>query len=344
MNVRGKALYRDCQRSVEASGTEGLAALRESHLVVAGGTGFVGSWLTTMIAYLNDEYGFRTRVTSISRRAAGFARLVEVLGERSDVQHIACDVRQLVDLPADSTWVVNAAANPDARQHASSPIETAAVIAEGTARVLAVAERVVGLRNVLHLSSGLVAATGQVGPSTPTSIYVAAKHYSEALAAAYRSQARLPVVVSRPFTFFGPFQDMKAPWAANNFVHAALNGLPLKILGNGKSARAYMYGSDMAVLALLQLVGGRNGEVYDLGGREVLTTRELADIVIKQVGRPLEVRINTMSRDDGVSRLVPHLEPSLREFQYEAAFSPSEAIGSTIAWLENNRAWLDRAI
>jgi dTDP-glucose 4,6-dehydratase len=330
-----QAVYADCRRSFEATGTEGLDPLRGSLVLVTGATGFVGTWLLSAIAYLNDTHDFRTRVVALSRRPSRLAEQAPFLAGRDDIQPLMGDVRQFLEAPAGTEWIVHAAAVPDSRHHATSPIETASVIAEGTLRVLQMAEQVSNLRRMLHFSSGLVHrkpagdSDGRVGA---LSVYTEAKSFSEALCAAFRTQARLPIVITRPYTFLGPFQALDAPWAANNFLHAALHGQPLKLLGSGSTARAYLYGSDMAVLALHQLVQGQSGETYDLGGAAPIPLIDLARIVVQQANRPLEIRVNTAGREVGAAHLVPDLSRSEKAFGYRPAFDAAEAVGRTLAW------------
>ena len=327
-----EAIASDLRRSLGVDGLARLAPLKGGLLFIAGGTGFVGTWLSALVAHLNDEHGFRTRVTSLSRRPSRLAAQAPFLANRDDLQLVEGDVRGFTQVPAGVEWVINAAGSPDSRAHATSPIETASTIADGTAHLLRAVEGSGRLRNFLHLSSGLIGSEG-VRPVGASSIYADAKRYSEALCAAYRTQARLPVVIARPFTFMGPFQPLDAPWAANNFLHAALNGRPLKLLGSGKVARAYLYGSDMAVLALTQLVGGRSGETYDLGGVEPVLLIDLAEMVLASAGRPLEIRLNTAGRDGpSDDRLVPDMTRSMQAFGFKPAFGPQDTVARTLQW------------
>lgn len=335
------ALFADCERSLAVTGVTPLEELRGSRILVTGATGFVGTWLLTLLSHLNDRHAFGVEVTALARRPSRLEEQAPFLAARSDIKRLMADIRQYIEAPAGTNWILHAAAVPDSRHHATSPIETASVIADGTARVMQMAEQAEDLRRLLHYSSGLVPgrysqeADGRVGAS---SVYTEAKGYSEALCAAYRTQARLPIVITRPYTFLGPFQALDAPWAANNFLHAALNGQPLKLLGSGETARSYLYGSDMAVLSLLQLVQGKSGETYDLGGTDAIPLIELAQTVVAQAGRPLEIRVNTAGRDVGASRLVPNMEKSLKAFGFRPAFNPAEAIGRTLAWHQAGRA------
>lgn len=324
-------IFADCERSLGRH-VAALDDLKNSRVLITGATGFVGCWLLAVLAYLNDQHGFGVEITGIARRPSRLREQAPFLAERGDVTLLMADIRQVFEVPGDTRWILHAAANPDSRHHATNPIDTASVIADGTARMLQMAEHADDLRRIVHFSSGLVAtrhANERVGAS---SVYVEAKGYSEALCAAYRTQARLPIVITRPYTFLGPFQALDAPWAANNFLHAALHGQPLKLLGDGQTARSYLYGSDMAVLALLQLIGGKSGETYDLGGITPLPLLELAQTVVAQAGRPLEIRVNTAGRPVGAATLVPDMAKSVQAFGFHPAFTPAEAIARTFAW------------
>lgn len=338
---RGTEIFADCRRSLEATGGKGLEPLRGGKLLITGATGFVGTWLLSLLAHLNDAHGFGIEVTALARRPSRLVEQAPFLAGRKDIRLLGADVRQFVEAPVGVQWIVHAAADPDSRHHATNPIETASVISEGTARIMRMAEQAQSLGKVLHFSSGLVHARGGEEPNGrvgASSVYIEAKAFSEALCAAYRTQARLPIVITRPYTFLGPFQALDAPWAANNFLHSALNGQPLKLLGSGDVARSYLYGSDMAVLALHQLVGGRSGETYDLGGTEPISLIDLARTVVGQASRQLEIRINTAARGAGSARLVPDLAKSVNAFGFKPAFTAAEAVARTLAWHEGLRA------
>lgn len=336
------ALYEDCERSLKSTGVAGLEKLRNSTLFIAGGSGFVGLWLSTMAAYLNDAQAFRIKIVAASRRKARVAEQAAFLLSRKDYEFRQADVRQLAELPSDVSWIVNAAGSPDNRQHATDPVSTMSVFAEGADHLLRLAEQAARLKAILHFSSSAVyggggASNGQTLSEgsvalDATSAYGEAKRYAEVLCAAFRTQARLPLIITRPFTFVGPFQSLDAPWAVNHFLHAALEGQPLKVQGAGDSVRALLYGSDMAALALHQLTGGKTGAVYNLGGVTPHTLRAIAEIVVTRSGRPLEVRFNTAGKQLPQSYLIPDMSRSVSEFGFKPAFSAADAVARTLHW------------
>ena len=331
--VEKDRIYADCAKSFAATGTAALADLRGSHVLVTGASGFVGSWLLSTLAFLNDVHDFRTQVTAIARWPGVIQQRAPLLAARDDIAWTGMDVRQLVSVPDGVEWLIHAAGNPDSRHHATSPIETAAVIGEGTLRILRLAEQASGLRQILHLSSGLVSGVAVSGRAvSPDSAYVEAKRYSETLCYAFRTQAKLPIAITRPFTFLGPFQNLDSPWAANNFLHAAIEGQPLKIRGDGRAVRSYLYGSDMAMIALHQMVQGDSGEIYDLGGVDAMSVLDLANLVVGQTKRPLDIRVNTAVRHADTDRFLPDMDRSIDQLGVRPAFSVGEAVARTLAW------------
>jgi nucleoside-diphosphate-sugar epimerase len=306
--------------------------LRGTGILLTGASGFMGSWLLSALAFLNDVHGFGARVTAVARHPERIDQRAPFLAGRADIVWQASDVRQLVTLPDDLVWLIHAAGIPDSRHHATSPIETASVIAEGTFRVLRLAEQATRLQRILHVSSGLADGKGGYARAVPTTAYVEAKRFSETLCYAFRSQAKLPIVITRPYTLLGPFQDIESPWAANNFLHAAIEGQPLKIRGDGTAVRAYLYGSDMAAMVLTQMACGESGDIFDLGGTEVMTVADLAHVVAAQVRRTLDIRTNAAARPSRDDRFVPNMDRTMRQLGAGPAFSTAEAVARSLAW------------
>ena len=69
-----------------------LSALRDQSILVTGGTGFLGTWLTEILAHLNDKHGFHVRINLLATRQTEFAERTPHLAHRPDVKLITQDV------------------------------------------------------------------------------------------------------------------------------------------------------------------------------------------------------------------------------------------------------------
>lgn len=345
MNLECQARIRkDCLQVLNGREKK-LQALSQSELVVIGGTGFVGSWIAEMVAALNDEYQFGIRLSLISRSTDQFASRLPHLANRSDVQLIKSDVRQLGQFPMNAEWVIHAAANPDVRTHASNPLDTASVIVDGTMSAMRTAERMGRLKKFLYLSSGLVCgsqpgssigvaenASGAPAPDA-SFVYANAKRFAEVICSAARAQSRIPVLVARPFSFIGPYQSLDTPWAQTTFLSDALRGHHIRLLGDGQVVRSYLYGSDAAYWFLTILTAGQSGDVVNVGSPVGVSLQDLAMGVAKNFDPPPEILFNTAPRSVGrAAQLLPDTTHAQNDYGLSVFTPLDEAIRLTVQW------------
>lgn len=334
----------DCLR-ILAGREEGLEGLRQSELVVIGGTGFVGSWIAELVATLNDDFQYGIKLSLLSRNTDMFASRIPHLAHRSDVSLLRADVRQLAQFPMRADWVIHAAANPDVRTHVSNPLDTASVVVDGTMTVVRTAERLGQLRSLLYLSSGLVCgpqpasgagvAENVQGAPAPDAcfVYPNAKRFAETICSAARAQSRVPVLVARPFSFIGPYQSLDTPWAQTTFMADALHGRAIRVLGDGQVVRSYLYGSDAAFWLLRILTHGQSGDVVNVGSPVRVTLQELAETVARNFEPSPEILFKTSPRNTGAATpLLPDTTHAQREYGL-SVFTPfEEAVRLTAHW------------
>jgi len=332
----------DCLRILKSGRDKLLDPLRQTELVVIGGTGFVGTWIAEMVASLNDEYQFGIKLHLVSRSTEKFSSQAPHLAAREDIQLIKSDVRQLGKIPMNTDWVIHAAANPDVRTHASNPLDTASVIVEGTMSVVRTAERLGRLKKLLYLSSGLVCSSqdsslsenAKGAPELGASfIYPNAKRFAETVCSAARVQSRIPVLVARPFSFIGPYQSLDTPWAQTTFLADALHGRPIRLLGDGQLKRSYLYGSDAAYWFLRILTTGPSGDVVNVGSQEDISLQDLAEIVAQNFEPSPEILLNTSPRNQGrTTLLIPDITHVHDEYGLSVLTPLNEAVKLTAQW------------
>lgn len=345
MNPRAIDLVRQDARDALQGREQLLGELKGARLLVTGGTGFMGTWIAELVACLNDEHRFGVGLTLLARSTDRFALEHPHLAGRPDVTLVKADIRHVVEIPQETRYVVHAAASPDNRVHATEPVETMELIANGTSAILRAVGRCSSFSRLLNLSSALV--SGRQRPDLPalaeaaaeappvgqvTSAYSEAKRYAETLCSAARSQYKVPVVTARPFAFVGPFLQLDRPWAVTDLLRDALTGQAIRVLGDGQTVRSYLYGSEAAFWLLRTLVAGVPGQAYNVGSPEAVTLERLAQLIAAEFSPRPEVRLNAGGAAVQTTRLVPDLTLARRALGLEARIDLASAIRRTVAW------------
>lgn len=338
------SIRKDCEKSLSGQ-VEALTALKDQSLLVTGGTGFVGKWIAETVSLLNTKYNFNIKLHLLARNTQDFREYVPHLAQQPFIHLIENDVRNVTDLPEDVRWVIHAAGSPDSRKHSSKPLKTIDTIYRGTHAMLDACLRLPDLRKFVHISSNYVYGhqpegvtaikedqVGTYDPNTVNAVYGEAKRLAETVCAIFRNQ-QLPVTIVRPFAFIGPYQELDKPWAINNFIRDSILGGPIRILGNDQTVRSYLYASDLAVSLLKILVAGKSGSIYNLGGNQAISLKELAGRITRNFGHQIEV-LTRSSRVFSSSPVfsVPDLTRLVAEVDVKAVFDLDMAIKKTIDW------------
>ena len=332
-----------------------LEALKNKSVFISGGTGFIGSWLTEFIAYLNDNFGFGSHVILMSWDAYRMEESAPHLACRSDVTLIDSDVRSDFQIPAQCSWIVHLAGTPDNRVHISNPLGVMDTIINGTRQVLHAASRLSNLKNFLNVSSSLVYGSqpwemerlsegylGSVDCAAASYSYAEAKRVAETYCHVYRTQFRFPVVNVRPFAFVGPYQFafsgphhlMERPWAINNFIHRAFEGGPIRITCDEETVRSYMYPSDMAFWLLRILTAGRSGMTFNLGSPWGFTLRQVAETVASCFEDPPLIDAPPPQRNLMRSKSVPDTSRAKEYLGLDLTVGLENAIKRTVEWIQ----------
>lgn len=333
----------DCDAVIQQD-LQALNHLKNDTILITGGTGFVGTWLLNLLTHLNESYQFNANIIVLARQTEAFKSKHSYLTKRSPIQFINQDIRYLSDLPADINWVVHAAMTPDNRFHASNPIETMSIIADGTLSLLNNLQRLSNLKMLLNISSGLVYGSqpnelsaiseqylGAPKIGTVSSAYAEAKRYAETLCGSARSQAKIPTIIARPFAFIGPYQSLEAPWAINNFMRDAIQGNTIRILGDGKTLRSYLYASDMAFWLLKMLGNGQSGDIYNVGSDQVIALEQLALLVANHSHQKVDVKLQCTASDN-TAHFIPDIAQASNHLQLKPSVDLETAIKRTMAW------------
>lgn len=150
----------------------------------------------------------------------------------------------------------------------------------------------------------------------PHSPYGATKLAAEHLCMLYHANYGLPVSALRYFTVYGPRQ--RPDMAFHLFFRAALEGNPIRILGDGSQTRDFTYVSDIVAANKLAAQRATEGKTVNVGGGERRSLREVLKLIGETAGRELEIRYEEASKGD-----VRDTWASVDRMKRELGFTPA---------------------
>jgi uncharacterized protein YbjT (DUF2867 family) len=232
----------------------------ESLVTIFGGSGFLGRHVVRALA----RHGYRIRVAVRRPELAGHLQPLGQVGQIHAVQANLRDAASVEAAARDADVVINLVGILFERGRQRFD----AVHAFG-AEAVALAASAFGAR-LIHVS-----AIG--ADERSSSLYARSKAKGERLALAASPSA----VVVRPSILFGPEDDF-----FNRFASMACFSPALPLIGGGHTRFQPVFAGDVAAAIVCAMEGrARGGEVYELGGPEVRSFRELMQFVLATIER-----------------------------------------------------------
>lgn len=120
---------------------------------------------------------------------------------------------------------------------------------------------------------------GQVDPVGPRSAYEEGKRFGEALVALYVRKYGLDAKIIRVFNTYGPGMSARDLRVIPQFVTKILDNQEIVIYGDGQQKRTFLYVDDLVTALKIAMAQGKTGEVYNVGGEEMVSIAELGAVV-----------------------------------------------------------------
>ena len=143
------------------------------------------------------------------------------------------------------------------------------------------------LKRVIYASTSSVYGKNASGdeslPTNPSSPYGITKLAAEQLCRVYSDEFGVPAVVLRYFSVYGPRQRPEMGY--HLFINAILQGKPIKLTGDGSQVRGNTYIAD-CVEATVRATQAPPGEVFNLGGGDLVTVLDVFRKLEKIIGKP----------------------------------------------------------
>lgn len=312
-------------------------------IFVTGGAGFIGSEFIRLVLSLNKGYAI-LNYDNLTY-AGNLANLKSVAEDpayefaKGDI----CDAAAVESAMAGCDSVVHFAAESHVDRSIYEPSAAIQTNVTGTFVLLQVARKV-GVKRFLHISTDEVYGDMAAGAFAdenssirPSSPYSASKAGSDLLVASYVRTYGLPAIVTRSSNNYGPFQfpEKFLPLLITN----ALEDKPLPIYGDGKQQRDWLHVRDNCLGLLAVLERGRIGEVYNIGGSDIVENLDMARRLLRIMGKPETLLSYVTDRPGHDRRYALNCEKIERELGWKPSISLEQGLRQTMEWYKTHGDW-----
>jgi dTDP-glucose 4,6-dehydratase len=176
-------------------------------------------------------------------------------------------------------------------------------------------------------------------PLAPNSPYSASKAAADLLVRAYVHTFQFPAVITRCSNNYGPYQfpEKLIPL----FISNALQDQQVPVYGQGTNIRDWIHVLDHCRGIEAALLRGREGEVYNFGGRTELTNLELTKLLLKLLDKPESLIRYVTDRPGHDLRYAIDCSKAETELGWKAQIPFERGLRETIDWYRQHRNWIE---
>ncbi len=316
-------------------------------VVVAGGAGFLLSYLVDFLVALNDRGAQPpVRIVVLDNFSSGAPARLAHLAQRPDVAIHDLNIARPLELEGAADYVVHGASIASPPLYRRYPIETIEANVWGTRHLLDYAAAR-DVRSFVYLSSSEIygdpdagsiptpeSYPGHVSSTGPRACYDESKRLGETLCVAYHQQRAVPAKMVRPFNVYGPRLSLEDGRIVPDLLRDALAGGPLRLFSDGAPTRSFCYISDAIAGILAVLLSDHDGEPFNVGNDEEISIRHLAEMMGELAPGNPRVEFET-HRDpaylvDNPNRRCPDVTKSRELLGYEPRVRTREGLARTL--------------
>lgn len=312
-------------------------------VLVTGGAGFIGSFLSEALVRAGAEVVVFTRYSS---RGIGGAVDFTEPSLRAQMRFIMGDLKDPAGVAAaarDCDTIFHLGAHIGIPYSYVHPVDVIQTNVMGTTNVLEAA-RASGAQKVVLFSTSEVYGTARYAPIDEDhplqgqSPYSASKISADQIGLSYHRAFETPVAICRPFNTYGPRQPARA--FIPTVISQALRGDEVR-LGSLHPTRDLLFVEDTVEGALrVAETPGSTGEVVQLGTGIEISMGDLAQKICDILGRSPRIISDETDRKrpdkSEVNRLIASTERADHLLDWRPRTSLEEGLTKTAEWVSEN--------
>ena len=314
-------------------------------VLVTGAAGFIGS--NFVRHWVHEHPGDRVVALDLLTYAGNRPNLDDVEGKIRFVHADIADTDVVASVLDDEAVdvIVNFAAESHNSLAVLDPARFIRTNVLGT-QLLLEAARHHGVQRFHHVSTCEVygdlalddpGAFTEESPYCPRTPYTASKAAADHVVRAYHETYELPVTISNCSNNYGPYQFPEK--VVPHFTTLALDDKSLPLYASTEHRREWLHVLDHCRAVEAIVLGGRDGETYNVGSGREATIDEVADLVRDTWGKPASLKTIVPDRPGHDRRYLLDSTKLRTELGWVPAVDFEPGMRATIEWYAANRPW-----
>ena len=338
-----------------------LPYLSGKKLLITGGAGFLGHYLTQTILHWNTKNNLNESIqlTVYDNYSRGIPTWLTQFEKNPTLHLIRHDIRDPLPHNIDDfQYIIHAASIASPVYYRMHPIETMDANTHGLRTLLEYCrhqkEKHKPVAGFLYFSSSEIYGDpspehiptpenypGHVSCTGPRACYDESKRYGETLCVNFARQYDLPIKMVRPFNNYGPGLAITDGRVLSDFARDVLACQDIVMFSDGSPRRTFCYVADAVIGYYKVLVAGRRGEAYNIGVEAPeLSIKELAERVARlargvwgYTGKVVHQRSPEQDYlTDNPNRRCPCIAKARTELGYSPAITLDEGLKRSLLW------------
>lgn len=322
-----------------------ITPLKNKTVYVTGANGLIGTYFVYLLHLANMTQNMGIKIIALSKNLP-CDKLRDIFKDRYEFIPVNLAAAEPPDLPRKADYIIHGATYAQPGKFLQNYSETIHLNTLATENLLKKAKE--DNSKFLFLSSSEIYGNpdekniptsedfpGLCSPVSIRSVYSESKRMGETLCFAYKNFEAVDVRIARISMSYGPGVSIYDARVLGQFLNQALNNKKIVMLDDGSKVRTFCYIAD-CVLMLLNIMLYSKDFVYNVGGSDRITIRNLAEEICSLTGSTLETAAAQKLADRNIEVSPKHVELDISKICTEFQLLPfkpfKEGLKRTIEW------------
>jgi len=337
-----KIIEQDCLEYIKKID---LAPLKNKTVCITGANGLIGTYLIYMFHLANITENAGINIVAVSKNPP-CSRLGDIFADRYEFYPVDLANTDDFNLTRKTDYIIHGATYAQPGKFLKNYLDTIHLNTTVTEKLLQKAKED-GAKFMFLSSSEVYGDPDEGNIPTPEeypgfcppvgirSIYSESKRMGETLCFAYRNFESVDVKIARISMTYGPGLSVDDERVLAHFLKQALMNKRIVMLDDGSKERTFCYIADCVLMLLKILLYGK-GFVYNVGGRDRMTIRGLAEEICSLTGSTLSIEALQQPQFQDIKVSPKRVELDIRKVCSEFDLPPfkpfKEGLERTIRW------------